>query len=114
MGSAFFEITLLICVATLMAILFRFLKQPTILAYILTGILIGPFGQLQLQGGDQLRMLGQLGITLLLFMMGLELKFKEFKTLGSVVGIAGFSQIILTAVLGYGVSRLMGYPLIPS
>ncbi len=114
MGSGFFEITLIICLATAMAIVFRIFKQPTILAYILTGILIGPFGNLQLQGGDQLQMLGQLGITLLLFMMGLELKFKEFKTLGPVVAVAAAGQIGITALLGYGVSMLMGFSSISS
>ncbi|MBI2622847.1 MAG: cation:proton antiporter, partial [Candidatus Levybacteria bacterium] len=72
MGSIFFEITIIVCLASLLSILFRLLKQPTILAYILTGIIVGPFGQLQFGNQEIFRTLAELGITFLLFMVGLE------------------------------------------
>ncbi|MDO8657766.1 MAG: cation:proton antiporter [Candidatus Levybacteria bacterium] len=112
MGSIFFEITIIICLAAFLSIIFRMLKQPAIVAYILTGIIIGPFGQLQLYNHDALRTMAQLGITLLLFMLGLELKFKELKSIGKTALILGLGQIIITSIIGYLISFALGFPVI--
>ena len=74
MGNIFLELTLIICLAAFFAVVFRKLKQPIILAYILTGIVIGPLGFFNLGSKDILQLMAQFGITLLLFMVGLELK----------------------------------------
>ena len=52
MGTIFFEITIIICLATVLAVVFRLLKQPTILAYILTGVLVGPFALFHIQNKE--------------------------------------------------------------
>lgn len=114
MGSIFFEITIIICLAAALAILFRLLKQPTILAYILTGIIIGPFGQLQLGGAETLRTLAQFGITLLLFMVGLELRFSEFASIGKTAAIVGTAQIIITGAIGFASAIVLGFSTITS
>lgn len=85
------------------------LKQPAILAYILTGIIIGPFGQMQLQNQDGLNTLAQFGITLLLFILGLELKFKELKSIGESALIIGLGQIVFTFLTGFFISLALGF-----
>lgn len=114
MGNIFFEITIIVCLASLLSILFRLLKQPTILAYILTGIIIGPFGQLQLGGAETLRTLAQLGITLLLFMVGLELRFSQLASIGKIAAIVGAAQIIITSAIGFIIAISLGFSTISS
>ncbi len=109
MEGILFEITIFICLASVISIIFRLLKQPAILAYILTGIIIGPFGQLQLHNQEELKTLSQLGITLLLFMMGLELKLKELRSIGKTALSVGGLQILLTSIIGFLGGRLFGF-----
>lgn len=105
----FYEITAVLVVAGLIAMLVSFLKQPSIIAFILTGLIVGPFGYQQLHAGATLDVLGQIGITLLLFMVGLELNFRHIKQLGKVALVTGLGQIIFTASVGYLIVRLLGF-----
>lgn len=114
MSGILFEVTIVICLAALFSILFRILRQPPILAYILTGILIGPFGQLQLQNHEGLRMMAQFGITLLLFMLGLELKLKDLRSIGKAAFLIGIPQIATTTFLGYFIAARLGFLAITS
>lgn len=109
MGNILFELTVIISLAAIFSIIFKFIKQPPILAYMLTGILIGPFGNLQLQSKDLLQMLGELGIAFLLFMIGLELKFSDLKTVGKVSIIAGVFQMLLTFLGGFFLSSFFNF-----
>jgi Kef-type K+ transport system membrane component KefB len=108
--SIFFEIAVVIILASALTILFRYLRQPSILAYILTGIILGPLGIFHLQNKDALQTFGQLGITLLLFMLGLELKLHELRSIGKTAIIAGTLQMVGTFALGFGLSLLLGFP----
>lgn len=92
-----------------MAVLFRFLKQPVILAYILAGIIIGPFGNLQLNNAETLQAMGEFGVALLLFILGLEFKLKELKSVGKQAIIIGCLQIIITWGLGFAICLLLGF-----
>lgn len=109
MSSVFFEITLIICLVSVLTIILRFLKQPPILAYILAGIIIGPFGQLQLHNQDVLKTMGEFGIALLLFTLGLELKLSHLRTFGKTALVIGLNQIVFTWVLGYFLSLFLGF-----
>ena len=114
MDSIFLDITVIICVAAFLSFIFRLLHQPEILAYILTGILLGPLGLFQIHSVSALITLGDVGITLLLFMLGLELRLKDFASIGKTAVIIGLLQIWFTFVLGFFFSRLIGYPITPS
>jgi Kef-type K+ transport system membrane component KefB len=110
----FLEITVVIVIATLLAIVFRFFKQPPILAYILTGILLGPVGLFHIESEEVLTTMGQFGITFLLFMLGLELKLKDLKSTGKTSLILGVGQIIFTSLIGIGISLVFGMSMIAS
>jgi Kef-type K+ transport system membrane component KefB len=109
MESIFFEIALVVIVAAVLSIIFRYFKQPTILAYILTGIILGPLGFFHLKNPDSLQTLGEMGITLLLFMLGLELKLHELRSIGKTAVIAGTLQMVITGSLGYVLAGFLGY-----
>jgi len=105
----FFEITLVVVVAAILAILFRYLKQPPILAYILTGVILGPLAIIYLQSQEILRSLSEIGITLLLFMLGLELRFSELRAVGKISIITGIGQIVFTTLVGFVIATLLGF-----
>ncbi|KKR76967.1 MAG: Transporter, CPA2 family [Candidatus Levybacteria bacterium GW2011_GWA2_40_8] len=109
MGSIYTELTLIIVLAAGLSIFFRFLRQPPILAYILAGVILGPLGIIHLQGKEVITSLAEIGITLLLFMLGLELRFSELKSVGKVSIITGLAQILFTSVVGYSLSIFLGF-----
>lgn len=114
MGNIFFEIAIIVCVAAILAGVFRILRQPAILAYILTGVVLAPLGLLSIESHDFLRTLGEVGITLLLFMIGLEIRIKELPTIGKVAAITSVFQIAATFVLGFAIASLLGFNTITS
>ncbi len=109
MAPVFLEITIIICLAAVLTSVFRFLKQPAILAYILTGIIIGPLGFLNIRNPDFIQTLAQLGITFLLFTLGLEIRIKDFTSIGRVAFIVSGVQVLLSFLAGYIISLLFGF-----
>lgn len=114
MEKIFFEITIIICVAAVMAIVFRFFKQPSILAYILTGIILGPIGIVKLDSGDVMHSLGQIGITLLLFMLGMEIRLSKIQSVGKTALITGVGQILFTTAIGFLICVALGFSAVAS
>ena len=99
------DIALMIIAATVMAFIFgRLLKQPLIPIYILTGLLIGPvFGIIK--GSEEIRLLSELGVAFLLFIVGLELSFRKIKDVGATAFIATIPQIVLVFLVGLYVAQ---------
>jgi len=108
-APVFLEITIIICLAAVLAFVFRLLKQPAILAYILTGVVIGPLGFLNIQNPEFLKTLGELGITFLLFTLGLEIRIKDFTSITRVAIIVSAVQVLLSFLSGYIISLLFGF-----
>lgn len=112
MGSVFLEITVIVVIAGILSLIFKLFKQPEILAYILTGIIIGPLGIFPVAGTESLHSLAQLGVTLLLFMVGMEIKFSELSSIGKTATIIGLSQIVFTFASGYLLALAFGFPVL--
>ncbi len=100
MENLFAELTLVLLVAGGCALLVNMFKQPTVLAYIFAGLLLGPLGIWKIHQGEILHSLSEIGITLLLFMVGLELDISELKKIGRKALIAGAAQVTITGALG--------------
>lgn len=105
----FFDITVIICIAAFLSIVFRIFKQPEILAYILTGIIIGPLGLFHISDHSILQTMSQFGITLLLFMVGLEINFKDLLSQGRKLFLIALSQILLTILVSFGIGLALGF-----
>lgn len=114
MENIFFELTLVLIAAAVISYVLHFLKQPSIIAYIITGLLIGPFALYQLHHGEVLKGLAEVGITLLLFMVGLDLDISQLKRIGKAAVLAGLGQVIFTAGIGYGIATLLGLATVPA
>ncbi len=109
MNNIFFELTILLILAGLIAVVVSFFKQPSIIAYIITGLVIGPLGYYQLRQSEVFDALAQIGITLLLFMVGLELDISQIKRLGKTALITGLGQVVITTSIGFFILKLLGF-----
>ena len=114
MDPIFLEITAVLIIASLLSIFLKLIKQPVILAYILTGIVVGPLGLLTIENRDVIRFMAEIGITLLLFMLGLELKIRDLKSVGKTAVATGVGQIIFTSMIGFAISQALGFTLATS
>jgi Kef-type K+ transport system membrane component KefB len=104
----FTETTAVLALAAALSALGAFLRQPLIVAYIAAGVIAGPAGLGWVSEEDPLDLLAQMGITLLLFVVGLKLDPRLIRTLGRVVLGLGLIQVAITAALGYGLAVLLG------
>jgi Kef-type K+ transport system membrane component KefB len=104
-----FDLGIIILTATVFAFIAKILKQPLVLAYVLTGILIGPFGFRLVTSEDIIRIFAEIGIALLLFIVGLELDIKRLKDVGKVSVGCGLGQIFATFIFGFALSRVLGF-----
>ncbi len=90
---------LVIAVITFFAFLFHYLKQPTIVGFILGGLIAGPYGLKLIGSLPGARIITDIGIILLLFTIGLEFSFKRLKYLWRLFLKLGVSQVIFTTLI---------------
>lgn len=114
MGNIFLNLTIILCIATFLTLIFRLLKQPAILAYVLTGVILGQIGFFNLDTTETLHSLSEIGITLLLFMLGLELRLNDLKSVGKIALLTGIGQIFFTSIIGFFIAMLLGFSTIAS
>jgi len=114
MNHIFFEITLVLAMATALGMIARALKQPTILGYIATGLIVGPLGFLKLNSPDVIDAMAQFGIAFLLYLVGMEMRFSDLRQVGRSVILIGVGQVIFTAAVGFLLTLLLGFGLLPS
>jgi Kef-type K+ transport system membrane component KefB len=86
----------------------RALRVPPIVAYMVAGLVLGPLTGLVVVS-EPVDLIAEVGIALLLFLVGLELSVRTVKDVGTVALIAGGGQVVLTAAGGYGLARLLGF-----
>ena len=107
MDTIFFDIGLIIIIATIAGYIGRMMRQPLIPTYILAGIIIGPLLGLITNTGV-IATLSEIGIAFLLFMVGLEIDFKRLKNVAMIGSIGGLIQILLTFGLGFLIANAFG------
>ena len=110
----FIQLSLIIVIAVVISVIMRALKQPLVIGYILTGILVGPYF-LNIAGSEQaIATFSKFGITFLLFVVGLSLDPSKIKKVGPVSLLTGLGQIIFTSGLGFLISRWLGFEVVPA
>lgn len=114
MENIFAELSIIIITAIVVIGIIRILKQPLILGYIITGILVSPSVFNAVKSTEPLATFSQIGIALLLFMVGINLNPKVIKEVGIVSLITGIGQFIFTSLIGYGIAILLGFSPITS
>lgn len=109
--GVFAEISLLVGIATVVALLMRFLRQPLIVGHIITGFLVGRFALDIFNNVETLELFSHLGISFLLFSVGLTLNPKLLRDYGLTSIFTGLGQILLTGSIGVLICMLLGFDL---
>ncbi len=101
--------------AAVVSIVFKFLKQPVVLGYIVAGVLVGPylFGR-TFVNADNVKAWGDIGVLFVLFCIGLEFRLKNLISSGKVAAIGSLTIILGMMLLGFGVGRFAELDMINS
>jgi Kef-type K+ transport system membrane component KefB len=110
--TLFTQLTAITVIALTLSLLLRHLRQPLIVGYLATGILVGPALLGVVAPGDAIDSFGKIGVALLLFVVGLGLKPALIREIGRTALVTGLGQIIFTAILGLGLALGLGYPIV--
>lgn len=94
------DITLSILFAWVLGLLAHFSRQPLILAYLVAGFFIGPFGMGWVKSQESISVISELGLIFMLFMIGLEIDLKKIVRAGPVILIAAGGQLLGGCLLG--------------
>jgi Kef-type K+ transport system membrane component KefB len=108
MHSIFAQMSLIIAIAAGMALVMRSVRQPLIIGHILTGIIVGPSLLHLAKTPDTIEVFSNIGIALLLFIIGLGLNPRVIKEVGRVSLVAGLTQVLVTAGFAYGGGIIFG------
>jgi len=94
------DITLCILFAWALGLLAHFFRQPLILAYLIAGFFIGPFGTGWVKSQESISIISELGLIFMLFMIGLEIDLKKIVRAGRVILVAAGGQLAGACLLG--------------
>jgi len=91
-------------------IAYRF-RLPVLLGYLVAGILIGPYSFALVKNADLIETMASIGVVLLMFTLGMEFSVGDLKRVGKIGLAGGTAQIIITALLGFAISKtLLSWP----
>ncbi len=108
-NSIFTQISLVLAVAAVIAIVMRLLRQPLIMSYIVSGIIVGPSVLNIVHAQEAFHSFSELGITLLLFIIGLGLNASVIRSLGRVSLLTASTILVMVGGAGYFTSIALGF-----
>lgn len=108
-GDAFLQLSLVIVLVAVMSLIMRLLRQPLVIGHILTGIIVGPSVLNLISDRAAFDTFSDIGIALLLFIIGLELNAAVIKRMGRVVVLTALSLLVVMASLGFGAASLLHF-----
>ncbi len=110
----FYEVASLLLLAAAVGALGLLLRQPLIVAFIAVGILAGPSVFGLIRSHDPMELLAEMGIALLLFVVGLKLDVQMIRTMGPVALATGLGQVAFTSLFGFLIARGLGLEMVPA
>jgi Kef-type K+ transport system membrane component KefB len=106
--SVFYEFAALLVLAAGVGLIGLALRQPLIVSFIAVGILAGPSALHIARSSEYIELFAELGVAVLLFLVGLKLDLKLIRTLGPVALTTGLGQVIFTSVIGFLICVALG------
>lgn len=105
------DLALILFSAAIITLIFKRLKQPLVLGYIIAGFLVGPYFNLtpSIVDKENVETLAEIGVIFLLFSLGLEFSFKKLVRVGGAASVTAMVEIIFITVAGYFVGKMMGW-----
>jgi CPA2 family monovalent cation:H+ antiporter-2 len=102
------DLIIIILVGLIAGLIANKLKLPTIIGYILAGIVIGPYtGVFTVSDIPRIELLAEIGVALLLFSIGLDLSFRELKSVKTIALIGTPIQILILILAGLGIGYFL-------
>lgn len=105
------DLALILGAAAFITLVFKKLKQPLVLGYIIAGFLVGPYVHWlpTVTETENIRIWAEIGVIFLLFSLGLEFSFKKLLKVGGSASVTAIVEVIVMVAIGYGVGRAMGW-----
>ncbi len=105
------DLGLILIVAAVVTLIFRKLKQPLVLGYIIAGFLVSPYSNIIPTVTDlhNVETLAEIGVIFLLFSLGLEFSFKKLMRVGASASITAIVEIVIISIAGYCVGKALGW-----
>ena len=112
--SVFIQLALILIAAIGVSAIMKAFKQPLLIGYIITGILVGPMFFNLLSESPTMGTFSNIGVALLLFTVGLHLNPKVIKEVGKISLITGIGQVLFTSLISFLIATLLGFSFISS
>ncbi|HUG65447.1 MAG TPA: cation:proton antiporter [Gaiellaceae bacterium] len=108
-AELFEDIAVILLVSAIAGLVAIRLRQPLVVAFIAVGVVVGPSALGVVGPGDELELFAELGIAILLFVVGLKLDLHVVRRLGPVAVAVGFVQVALIAAGGLLLALVLGF-----
>ncbi len=105
------ELIILLAVSLPITFLFHKLRLPALVGFLITGIILGPYGSAVITDTTTVERLAEIGVVLLLFTIGLEFSIEDIMRSSRQFVIGGGLQVLLTVAVVAGIALLFGFPL---
>lgn len=105
------DLALILAAAAVTTLIFKKLRQPLVLGYIVAGLLVGPHVSLIPTVSDEanIQTWSEIGVIFLLFSLGLEFSFKKLIKVGGAASITAVIEVAIMLLLGYAAGKLLGW-----
>jgi CPA2 family monovalent cation:H+ antiporter-2 len=115
-GAILQDFTIIMIAASIMAMVSYKLKQPMVIGYIIAGMIIGPFTPpfSLISNFDVLNLFAEIGVILLLFVVGMEFPIEKLRKIGKKALVIAFSEGLGTFAIGFLVCQAVNYSLADS
>ncbi|MBO6024643.1 MAG: cation:proton antiporter [Bacteroidales bacterium] len=109
--ALFSDLALILVTAGITTVIFKWLKQPVVLGYIIAGFLIGPNFEWfpVINDHTSVETWSEIGMVFMLFGIGLEFSFKKLKKVGGTVGITAMTELVTMCLVGFLLGKLLGW-----
>lgn len=114
MGDPFQLVAAILAVAAVVGFAAVRLRQPLLVAFIAVGILVGPSVLGWVDKSEPLELFAEIGIAVLLFLVGLKLDIGLVRRNGKVAALTGLGQVAFTSIVGFGIALLLGFDVVPA
>jgi CPA2 family monovalent cation:H+ antiporter-2 len=105
------DLGLILAAAGITTLIFKRIKQPLVLGYILAGLLVGPHIKLlpSVRDHESITIWGEIGVIFLLFSLGLEFSFKKLVKVGGAASITAIVKVVFVILAGYLLGKILGW-----
>ncbi|MFN3259554.1 MAG: cation:proton antiporter [Pikeienuella sp.] len=114
MQSTFAEVAALLALAAALGAVGLLLRQPLIVSFIAVGLMAGPSALDIVHSGEAIELLAELGVAVLLFLVGIKLDLKLIRSLGAVAVTTGLGQVLFTSIFGFLIGLALGLDAVES